>query len=105
MMFTSKRGQSTLEYAIIILVIVAALFAMQTFIKRGYQGKLRSASDDIGEQYSPGHTTGSYTTVTGSTSNEVVDAAGVTTTDISRGMQDRTGSETVPGFVEEDWPN
>ena len=51
-----KRGQSTLEYAVLIIVIIAALIAIQTYIKRGVQGRLKSASDDIGDQYSPGNT-------------------------------------------------
>ena len=51
-----KRGQSTLEYAVLITVIIAALIAIQTYIKRGVQGRLKSATDDIGDQYSPGNT-------------------------------------------------
>lgn len=51
-----KRGQSTLEYAVLITVIIAALISIQTYIKRGVQGRLKSASDDIGDQFSPGNT-------------------------------------------------
>jgi uncharacterized protein (UPF0333 family) len=51
-----KRGQSTLEYAVLMIVIIAALISIQTYIKRGIQGRLKSASDDIGDQYSPGNT-------------------------------------------------
>ena len=32
-----KRGQSTLEYAVLIVVIIAALIAMQVYLKRGLQ--------------------------------------------------------------------
>ncbi len=107
-----SRGQSTLEYAIIIAVIVAALVVMQIYIKRGVQGKLRSSTDQIGEQYSPGHTTGGYTTTTGSTTHEAIvssysvtgTANGLTTTGITRGDQTRTGNETVAGQTEENWP-
>ena len=53
---TRKRGQSTLEYAILIIVIIAALISIQVYIKRGVQGRLKSASDDIGDQFSPGNT-------------------------------------------------
>jgi uncharacterized protein (UPF0333 family) len=51
-----KRGQSTLEYAVLMIVIIAALISIQTYIKRGVQGRLKSASDDIGDQFSPGNT-------------------------------------------------
>lgn len=47
----NKRAQSTLEYAVIIAVVIGALIAMQTFMKRGVEGKLRSSIDDIGGQY------------------------------------------------------
>lgn len=99
-MLRSKRGQTTLEYAIVIAVVVSALIAMQIYIKRGIQGKLRSSTDQIGEQYSPGITTGGYTTTTGSTSKEVV-SSGKTTTTVSRGKQTRTGDETVQAFSKE----
>ena len=51
-----KRGQSTLEYAILIIIILGALLSVQVYIKRGIQGRLKQASDDIGEQYSDGNT-------------------------------------------------
>jgi len=51
-----KKGQTTLEYAILVIIIIAALISIQTYIKRGIQGRLRSAADDIGDQYSPGNT-------------------------------------------------
>ena len=49
------KGQSTLEYAILIIIIIGALLSIQVYIKRGLQGRLRSASDDIGDQFSPGN--------------------------------------------------
>ena len=51
-----QRGQSTLEYAILVVVIIAALLAIQVYLKRGVQGRLKSSADDIGDQYSPGNT-------------------------------------------------
>ena len=50
-----KRGQSTLEYAVLIVVIIGALLTIQVYIKRGVQGRLKSAADDIGDQYSDGN--------------------------------------------------
>lgn len=51
-----KKGQSTLEYAILIVIIIGALLSIQVYIKRGIQGRMRSATDDIGDQFSPGNT-------------------------------------------------
>jgi len=51
-----KRGQSTMEYAVLIVIIIGALLSIQVYIKRGVQGRLKSAADDIGDQYSDGNT-------------------------------------------------
>ena len=50
-----KKGQSTLEYAILIIIIIGALLSIQVYIKRGVQGRLKQAADDIGSQYSDGN--------------------------------------------------
>jgi hypothetical protein len=57
-----NTGQSTLEYAVIIAVIVGALLAMQIYLQRGVQGKLRESADSIGQQYSAGNVTAKYVT-------------------------------------------
>ena len=50
------KGQSTVEYAILIIIIIGALLSIQVYIKRGVQGRLKSATDDIGDQFSVGNT-------------------------------------------------
>lgn len=47
-----RKAQSILEYTMVIACLAAALIAMQIYIKRSIQGKLRDAADEIGEQYS-----------------------------------------------------
>jgi len=49
-----RKAQSTLEYALLITVAVGAFLTIQSYVKRGIQGRLRQATDDIGTQYSPG---------------------------------------------------
>ena len=46
-----KKGQSTLEYAILIIIIIGALLSIQVYIKRGIQGRWKAAVDDLGEQF------------------------------------------------------
>jgi len=72
-----KKGQSTLEYAILIIIIIGALMSIQVYIKRGIQGRLKSATDDIGDQFSVGNTNIIQTMSTASVSAETF-AAGVT---------------------------
>lgn len=72
------KGQSTLEYAMIIVFVVAALLAIQIYMKRGVQGKLRESADQVGEQFDAGNTSvTSNMTRTSKTIQEVT--GGVTT--------------------------
>lgn len=57
-----KRGQSTVEYALIIAVVLGGLLAMEYYIKRGLEGKMRESADSIGDQFSAENTTYKYTT-------------------------------------------
>lgn len=87
------RGQSTLEYAIIIAVVVGALLAMQIYMKRGLEGKLKDSSDNIGAQYSAGNVTSSHTTITTTSSDEKTSSEGSSSNvDTSSTL---TGTETV----------
>ncbi|MCX5714626.1 MAG: hypothetical protein NT033_07470 [Candidatus Omnitrophica bacterium] len=56
-------GQSTAEYAVLLAVMAAALLAMQVYVKRGLQGRIRNLSDQLSTyHYEPGRTISSYTT-------------------------------------------
>lgn len=46
-----KKAQSIVEYAMVLACIVAALLAMQHYIKRAAEGRLREVADSIGGQY------------------------------------------------------
>lgn len=52
-----RKAQSILEYAVILSVVVAGIVAMNTYMKRAAEGKLRESADRIGSQYSAGNTT------------------------------------------------
>ena len=93
-----RRGQSTLEYAIIIAVIVGGLLVMQHYIKRGYQGKLKSASDDMGDQFDPGAFTANYNISQESHVNQTV-GNGTTETVHSRNqLSNKTGWENLTAW-------
>jgi hypothetical protein len=57
-----KKAQSTGEYALVFAIILGAIVAMQTYVKRGLQGRVKSGTDymareteDLGDvtQYDP----------------------------------------------------
>ena len=98
----NSRAQTTLEYAILIGVIVAGLIAMQVYVKRGFQGKLKENADSMGTQFSPGATTSNYTTHNVTNSSETL-SDGVSTTTIDNQATDRTGTENVQKFDNEYW--
>ena len=52
MVIQRNKGQSLLEYAILLSVVVAALLLMQFIVKRGYEGSLKDSSDKMGDRYS-----------------------------------------------------
>lgn len=53
-----KRGQSTLEYIVLIGSVAAGIIAMLVYIGRGHQGNIRSQADQLGaRQYEWGKTT------------------------------------------------
>jgi len=53
MIRSKKRGQSVLEFTVLIVIIIGALIAMQLYVKRGLQGRWKSSIDDFGDQYDP----------------------------------------------------
>ncbi|MFA4853986.1 MAG: hypothetical protein WC616_01365 [Candidatus Omnitrophota bacterium] len=69
-------AQSTIEYVVMLSLIVAALFAMQVYLKRGMSGRMKSSADEIGGGffYSPGatHSTITIDTTTGTKSSSYV---------------------------------
>lgn len=90
-----KKGQSTLEYAILIIIIIGALLSIQVYIKRGVQGRLKSAADDIGDQFSVGNSNVVKTTTVSSTSQDTF-SGGVTSSVLTSA---ETTLEAMNSFV------
>jgi len=94
-----RKGQSTVEYALIIAVVVAGLLLMQYYIKRGYAGRLRKSSDDLGEQYDPSTYSGNITHTQSTSFNETV-KNGTTTKTYTQDETTKTGNETIGAWNE-----
>ena len=86
-----EKGQSALEYTILIIVVLGALLSIQVYIKRGLQGGLFERANQLGKQYSPGNTNVVIITITnsktsdtfinGTTSSTILERPETTTTD------------------------
>lgn len=57
----SQRGQSTAEYAILVSLVIASIVAMQTYVKRGLQGKVKDATDHVSDEMQQAGVTGTTT--------------------------------------------
>lgn len=99
-MLKKTKGQATLEYAVIIGVIVAALAAMQIYIKRGFQARfhdgmeyLRTETVGLGgpqqNQYEPYYINSAYDSTTSRTHQNTVAARGQTTRDSQSDLKSR----------------
>ncbi len=49
----NRKGQTILEYTVIVIIILGVMITMKDYIKRGIQGRWKSATDDFGDQYDP----------------------------------------------------
>ncbi len=101
-----RKAQSTLEYALILAVVVGALLTMQNYLKRSLQGKLQATADEIGPQYSPGltqktdHLSSKVDRIT-ETSNSGYN--GRYTTQITGGHQDERTNKEIKSLDTERW--
>ena len=90
--FRKYNGQSTLEYAILVVIVIGALLTLQVYIKRAIQGKLKSSSDDIGEQYSMANGANYYKKVVTTSYSQDNSVAGVSSSGL---LNDTTTTTNV----------
>lgn len=106
-----KKGQSTAEYAIVIGLVIAAAVAMQVYVKRGIQGKIKDAVDfskkdvtsgvTIGttSQYEPYYLSQSLNTSSNSATVATMGTAGVVNRNITGNeVTSRTGTVTTENY-------
>lgn len=96
-----KKGQSTVEYALVIGIIVAALVAMQTYVKRGLNARyhdgiqfLATQTNEIGTatQYEPYYLDTKYENTQNREVKENIEGRGKTTREI-QGAETRKRAE------------
>ncbi len=105
-----RKGQSTVEYALVIAIVVAGLLAMQFYVKRGYSGRLKSSADDMGDSYDPQKYNATFSVLSQSdTKQEMTKDTSVKTTYNSLPgyagfgrVQSKTGSEKVDAWTATD---
>jgi uncharacterized protein (UPF0333 family) len=70
-----RKAQTILEYSVLIACLVASLVAIQIYLKRSFEGRIRANADSFAQQYSAGHTwsTDPFTVTRNASSTTVVD--------------------------------
>ena len=98
-----KKAQSTLEYAVLIIIVIGALLSIQVYIKRGVQGRLKQAADDVGDQFSVGNTNVVMTTATTSNTEETFRSGVSATTLLDDEVTETTMNSMIDNAVFEYW--
>ena len=99
-----KKGQSTLEYTVLLIIVMGAFLGVSNYFKRGVQGRWKAAVDDFGDQYDPRTTNSRIQHVISSNSLTLVTAInmvnGIWTfrTDTSNTLETKSGFSTVGGY-------
>ena len=50
---SNRRAQTTLEFSVLLIIVIAALMSMANYIGRGMAGRWRDAVEGMGDQYDP----------------------------------------------------
>jgi len=110
----NRRGQNIAEYSILIALVIAAAVAMQTYVKRGIQGRVADAVDwapavDLGNataggagtlnfstgQYEPYYIDNDLVRSSGSNISEDASARGQITRTFAKDTENKTGTENI----------
>ena len=101
-----NKAQSTAEYVIVLGLIVAAVVAMQSYIKRGFQGRIKDAVDYKGQlttenvvtfstnQYEPYYLSSTFESTRNSEDTENLQQAGSVNRTVNESSK-RTGNQVI----------
>lgn len=97
----SKKAQSVAEYVIVLGLVVGAVVAMQTYVKRGLQGRIKDVvdkTDDNGTgvfttaQYEPYYTDSNFDVDRGNNESETMNTGGDVARTLASENSQRTGT-------------
>jgi len=115
--YLNKKAQSTAEYVIVLGLVVGAIIAMQTYVKRGLQARVQEATDFKHDpeaatrtggsifktgQYEPYYLHSDFNTTRNSTLEEDVEIGGNAEKDVTENTK-RKGSQTIDDTTNRGW--
>ena len=101
MLRRKKLGQSTAEYAIVIGLVIAAAVAMQVYVKRGIQAKIKGVVDYQPDkmfttgQYEPDYATSDMNSTRNMTQKNEDKGAGLVERTLSQDSSLRSGTQNT----------
>ena len=89
--FWQNRAQSILEFTVLTIIIIAVFLSMSSYVKRGMQGRWKSAVDDFADQYDPQQTNSTAEYTADTESNTTITTPSNTTfrSDNTRSLEQR----------------
>ena len=103
----NRSGQSMAEYAIVLTVVIGAIIAMQLYVKRGLQGKVKDVTDNVGtslagaginsptNQYEPYYASSAYDVKQSQKGQDQYNAGGAVYRDTQKEETTRTGRSST----------
>jgi len=92
-----KKGQNTAEYAIVIALVIAAALAMQTYVKRGLQGRVHDASDRYYGNFTKDANWGNISTTTADATYKQYEPDKLSSQATQQTLEDYEHSTMAPG--------
>ena len=98
------KGQTLVEYIVLLMIVIFALVAFSSYFKRGIQGRWKAITDDLGDQYDPRFAAGDImhhilaNTDTRITTIPDVNGFWTFRTDATNSFESQTGSVVVGSF-------
>ena len=99
-----KKGQTALEYTLLLIIVIGSFVGIQNYLKRGLQGRWRDSVDSLGEQYDPLTTVSDVMHTLTSTTNTFISTfntlGGYWTkrTDRTSSSESKTGNITIGAY-------
>ena len=102
----NRSGQSMAEYAIVLTVVIGAIIAMQLYVKRGLQGKVKDVTDNVGvglgamnqtNQYEPYYASSDYNVKQSQAGRDDFQTGGSVYRQTDKEDTTRTGSSKTAG--------
>ena len=100
MRIKKRSGQTSVEYTVVLILVIAALLGMQNYMKRSIQGRWKDSVDDLGDQYDPQTTVSDITHIMSSSTNTSIIAMQNATGYWTKRTDVSASAETVQGTTE-----